>query len=61
MEEAFVRLRCPECGKTWQNTPTAVPPVRSNFSCPSCHATHRFAEFLRTERELETVKQFQQD
>ncbi|MFW6320987.1 MAG: hypothetical protein ACOC0Z_03995 [Halohasta sp.] len=59
MTEAFVRLLCPECGKNWQRSPTDAPRVRSNFSCPNCHATRRFAEFLRTERDLETVKQFQ--
>jgi len=59
MEEAFVRLLCSECGKSWQKSPTAAPDIRSNFSCPNCHATRRFAEFLRTERDLETVKQFQ--
>ncbi len=60
MKEAFVRLHCPECGKHWQKTPTEMPNVRSNFSCPNCHATRRAAEFLRTERDLETVKQFQE-
>ncbi|ATW87638.1 hypothetical protein halTADL_0842 [Halohasta litchfieldiae] len=60
MTEAFVRLRCSECGKDWQKTPTGLPDVRSNFSCPNCHGTRRFAEFLRTERDLETVKQFQE-
>jgi len=60
MKEAFVRLLCPECRKDWQKSPTDAPDVRSNFSCPNCHATRRFAEFLRTERDLETVKQFQE-
>jgi len=59
MDEAFVRLSCPECGKYWQTAPTDVPELRSNYSCPDCHLTRRAAEFLRTERDLQTVKQFQ--
>jgi len=27
------------------------------FHCPNCHATRRTAEFTRTERDLETLKQ----
>ncbi|MGM0606717.1 MAG: hypothetical protein ACQETB_13735 [Halobacteriota archaeon] len=59
MVEAFVRLVCPECSKEWQETPTELPEVRKNFSCPACHATRRLSEFMRTERDLEAVKQFQ--
>lgn len=58
MVEAFVRLQCPECGKHWQDDPTELRDHRANFSCPSCHATRRLAEFMRTERDLELVKQF---
>ncbi|MEZ3115198.1 hypothetical protein RYH80_04595 [Halobaculum sp. MBLA0147] len=59
MEEAFVRLVCPECGKDWEENPTDLDEHRSQFSCPNCHATRRLAEFMRTERDLETLKQFQ--
>jgi len=59
MVEAFVRLLCPECGKDWQTAPTDLPDHRQNFSCPACHATRRLAEFMRTERDLEMVKQFE--
>lgn len=59
MVEAFVRLVCPECAKDWQEAPMDLPNLRTNFSCPSCHATRRLSEFMRTERDLETVKQFQ--
>lgn len=59
MVEAFVRLLCPECGKEWESNPTELSNVRTNFSCPGCHATRRLAEFMRTERDLETVKQFE--
>jgi predicted RNA-binding Zn-ribbon protein involved in translation (DUF1610 family) len=59
MVETFVRLLCPECGKDWEATPSKLPESRNNFSCPSCHATRRLAEFMRTERDLETLRQFE--
>lgn len=59
MEEAFVQLRCPECGKDWEETPMDLPDHAKNFSCPDCHATRRLAEFARTDRDLETIKQFE--
>jgi predicted RNA-binding Zn-ribbon protein involved in translation (DUF1610 family) len=58
MVEAFVRLLCPECEKDWEKNPSSLPAVRRNFTCPNCHATRRLAEFMRTERDLEAVKQF---
>lgn len=59
MVEAFVRLLCPECGKEWESSPSELPNVRRNHTCASCGATRRLSEFMRTERDLETVKQFQ--
>ncbi len=59
MVDAFVRLVCPECTKEWQANPAELQELRSNFSCPDCHATRRLTEFMRTERDLEAVKQFQ--
>ena len=59
MVDAFVRLVCPECGKEWQDNPAELRDLRSNFSCSACHATRRLTEFMRTERDLEAVKQFQ--
>lgn len=59
MVEAFVRLTCPECGKDWESNPSELPSYRENFSCTSCHATRRLSEFMRTERDLEIVKEFQ--
>ncbi|MFB6303099.1 MAG: hypothetical protein ABEH78_09605 [Haloferacaceae archaeon] len=59
MVEAFVQLLCPECGKDWEENPADLPGHRKNFSCPDCHTTRRLAEFMRTERDLEAVKQFE--
>ncbi len=59
MVEAFVRLLCPECRKDWETAPGDLPSPRQNFSCPACHATRRLSEFVRTKRDLETLKQLQ--
>jgi hypothetical protein len=58
MEEAFVRLSCPDCEKNWENNPTDLHPPREEFTCPDCGGTRRLAEFMRMERDLETLEQF---
>lgn len=59
MNEAYVRLLCPECRKHWETKPKSLPKPEKNFSCPNCHASHRLAEFMRTEHDLETLKRLQ--
>lgn len=59
MDEAFVRLLCPECTKDWQATPSELPAHDRTFHCPNCHASRQMAEFARTERDLETLKSLQ--
>ena len=54
--EAYVQLVCPECRKAWEETPSGLPAAEDNFSCPNCHATRRTAEFMRTDRDLENLK-----
>ncbi|PSQ04275.1 hypothetical protein BRC92_04670 [Halobacteriales archaeon QS_4_69_31] len=56
MEEAYVRLVCPECTKDWESTPSELPGHAAVFHCPNCHASRRLAEFMRTERDLQTLK-----
>ncbi|USZ69691.1 hypothetical protein NGM10_00415 [Halorussus salilacus] len=58
MNETYVRLLCPECGKDWEEGPDALPAHDQQFHCPNCHATRRTAEFTRTEKDLDTLKQF---
>ena len=57
--EAFVQLLCPECQKKWESTPSELPAHDEHFSCPNCHATRRTAEFMRTDRDLENLKNLQ--
>lgn len=59
MVEAFVRLLCPECGKDWEANPSNLPDLKKNFTCSACGTTRRLAEFMRTERDLKAVKQFE--
>ncbi|MFB6137636.1 MAG: hypothetical protein ABEJ42_04765 [Halobacteriaceae archaeon] len=59
MNEAYVQLLCPECQKHWEETPGDLPNHTQNFSCPGCHATRRLAEFMRTDRDLETLKRLE--
>ncbi|MDG5775426.1 hypothetical protein VB773_11135 [Haloarculaceae archaeon H-GB2-1] len=56
MEEAYVRLLCPECKKDWESTPRDLPAPTENYHCPKCHASRRLSEFMRTEHDLRTLK-----
>ncbi|WP_338729174.1 hypothetical protein [Haladaptatus sp. DJG-WS-42] len=59
MVEAYVRLLCPECGKDWESTPGDLPPLKTTFHCPNCHASRMLSEYMRTEHDLDTLKQFE--
>jgi len=59
MEEAYVRLLCPECTKDWESTPTDLPAHDTVYNCPNCHASRQLAEFTRTDRDLQTLKRLQ--
>jgi predicted RNA-binding Zn-ribbon protein involved in translation (DUF1610 family) len=56
MEETYVRLLCPVCGKVWEEPPGDLPEPARDFDCPDCHATRKTSEFVRTDRDLETLK-----
>ncbi|MUV88674.1 hypothetical protein GJ629_01235 [Halapricum sp. CBA1109] len=56
MEEAYVRLLCPECAKEWESTPRSLPGPDEMYHCPNCHATRHLSEFMRTEHDLQTLK-----
>jgi ssDNA-binding Zn-finger/Zn-ribbon topoisomerase 1 len=56
MNEAYVRLLCPECKKEWESSPSDLPPHDTTFHCPNCHNSRRLAEFARTDHDLETMK-----
>jgi len=57
MDEAYVRLLCPECGKHWEQSPSELPAVDSTVHCAGCHASRRLSEYARTEHDLRMIKQ----
>ncbi|MDL5362360.1 hypothetical protein [Halalkalicoccus sp. NIPERK01] len=59
MNETFVRLLCPECRKTWERKPGDLPAHTEAFACDGCGTERRTAEFTRTDRDLDVLKQFQ--
>jgi tRNA(Ile2) C34 agmatinyltransferase TiaS len=54
--EAYVQVLCPTCEKHWEESPDELPAPREDFSCPDCSERRRAAEFMRTDRDLETLK-----
>lgn len=58
MEETYVQLECPDCGKDWERTVTDLPGPESEFQCPDCGTYSRLSEFARTKRDFETLEQF---
>ncbi|MFW5949963.1 MAG: hypothetical protein ACOCR6_01255 [archaeon] len=59
MEEAYVRLLCPECTKEWEATPRDLPAPDEHFRCPECNEQRRVSEFMRTDRDLEMLRTLQ--
>jgi len=59
MEEAYVRLLCPECAKDWESTPRDLPEPNRVYHCPNCHASRHLSEFMRTDHDLKTLKRLQ--
>ena len=57
MDEATVQLLCPDCDKSWHAVPGGLPGTTEPFDCPGCQASRRTAEFMRTDRDLRTLKQ----
>ncbi|MFB6112519.1 MAG: hypothetical protein ABEJ58_00280 [Halodesulfurarchaeum sp.] len=57
--EAYVQLTCPECRKAWEANPSELPSPDGTFTCPSCETNRRMAEFMRTDRDLQTLKRLQ--
>lgn len=58
MQEAWIRLLCPECGESWQANPTDLPGPRDRMNCGHCDGHRPTAEFARTDRDYEILRQF---
>jgi predicted RNA-binding Zn-ribbon protein involved in translation (DUF1610 family) len=59
MDEAFVQLVCPECTKNWEAKPMDLPAADTDFTCPDCGTERSLAEFMRTDRDLAVLKEFE--
>lgn len=58
MPEAWVQLRCPACGESWEANPSDLPAPGEEFACDHCDARRPTAEFMRTQRDLEILEEF---
>ena len=58
MVEAWIRLRCPSCERSWQAAPTALPAPDAGFECDDCGEARTTAQFMRAQRDLEIVQEF---
>ncbi len=56
MTETWINLSCPRCNKTWSDSPTDLPDLDTEFTCPECEVVATMAEFLKTSRDLEIYK-----
>ncbi len=54
--EACVELVCPVCQKYWEASPAELPDPNESFTCPDCGERRALAEFPRTARDLDIVK-----
>jgi predicted RNA-binding Zn-ribbon protein involved in translation (DUF1610 family) len=57
MQEAYVQLTCPSCDKHWEEDANHMPDPKESFTCPDCASEHPAAEFARTERDLEVLRE----
>jgi len=58
MQEAWLQLRCPDCDKHWEATPTDLPSPDTQFDCDGCGAERPLSEFMKTTRDLELLREF---
>jgi predicted RNA-binding Zn-ribbon protein involved in translation (DUF1610 family) len=58
MPEAWITVRCPECGDVWEDSPTDLPAPDVTFHCPKCGAERNTSEFMKTHRDLEILRNF---
>lgn len=58
--EAYIQLLCPACNKNWERTPRDLPAHDEQFECPDCGERRPTAEFTRTARDLETLRELQE-
>lgn len=58
MQEAWIQLHCPDCQENWEANPADLPEPDSEFSCQHCDSARPTAEFVKTTRGLEILRDF---
>ncbi|WP_436926454.1 DUF7836 family putative zinc-binding protein [Halosimplex amylolyticum] len=58
MQEAWIQLRCPDCGEQWEANPADLPEPDGTLGCNHCDTSRRVAEFTKTTRDFEILREF---
>ena len=58
MQESWIPLQCPECNESWEATLADLPEPDESFVCDHCDAVRPTAEFTKTARGLEILRDF---
>jgi len=56
MQEAWIQLQCPDCSTDWEAKISELPPSSERFQCDHCDVSHPTAEFAKTARDLEVLR-----
>jgi hypothetical protein len=56
MQEARIRLRCPDCEEQWEANPSDLPVSSDRLTCDGCGESRRVSEFAKTARSLEVLE-----
>jgi len=56
MVDTYVRFVCPSYDKKWEPSPGDLPKHTRQSDCPDWEERRRLAEFVRTRRDLGTLK-----
>ena len=58
MREGWIRLECADCGEQWDADPADLPAPGNEFRCDHCGSERPVAEFPKTPRGLDILKEF---
>ncbi|WP_240936967.1 hypothetical protein ACAH01_09335 [Halomicrobium sp. HM KBTZ05] len=57
MQEAWIQLQCPDCTTEWEQRLSELPASGERFQCDHCDAYNPTAEFAKTTRDLEVLRE----
>jgi len=56
MQEAWIQLQCPDCATEWEASVSDLPASSQQFQCDHCDSSRPMAEFTKTARDLEVLR-----